>query len=94
VWAVEAWELVRRIPLDRADTSVVPTAISPDGALLAAGWAHHVGIWRADADAAIATFDGLPKGVYGLAFAPDASRLAQCGADGMVRMWRVDRRGA
>ena len=94
VWGAEAWDPVRRIPLDRADASVVPTAISSDGALLAAGWAHHVGVWRADADGSIATFGGLPKGVYGLAFAPDASTLAQCGADGIVRMWRVDRRGA
>jgi WD40 repeat protein len=93
-WATEGWDQIRRIPLGRADASVVPVAIAPDGTLLAAGWAHHVGVWRADRDDPAVTIDGLPKGVYGLAFAPDGSKLAQCGADGVVRVWRVDRRGA
>jgi WD40 repeat protein len=46
-------------------------------------------VWRADADDAAVTLDGLPKGVYGVAFSPDASLLAQCGADGVVRIWAV-----
>ena len=92
VWAADTWERVRTSPLEDAGSSVVPVAVSPDGALLAAGWAHHVGVWRADGDEPAITIDGLPKGVYGLAFAPDARLLAQCGADGVVRVWRVERR--
>ncbi|HSL12533.1 MAG TPA: WD40 repeat domain-containing protein [Actinomycetota bacterium] len=95
IWATGTWEPVRTIALD-ADAAVVPVAASPDGTLLAAGWPRHVGVWRADAedDVPAVTVDGLPKGVYGLAFSPDGSRLAQCGADGVVRIWSIRRRSA
>ena len=92
VWATQGWERVRTIPLDRADAAVVPVDLSPDGTLLAAGWAHHLGLWRADEDEPTAVVDGLPKGVYGIAFSPDGTTLAQCGADGIVRVWRIVRR--
>jgi WD40 repeat protein len=91
VWAADTWERVRTIPLADGDASVVPVAPSPDGALLAVGWAHHVGVWRADADEAAVTVDGLPKGVYCVAFSPDASMLAACAADGVVRVWAIVR---
>ena len=91
VWTADTWERVRTIPLAEDGATVVPVAPSPDGALLAVGWAHHVGLWRADADEPAVTVDGLPKGVYGVAFSPDASTLAACGADGVVRVWAVVR---
>ena len=91
VWAAQTRERVRTIPFADGEASVVPVAPSPDGALLAVGWAHHVGVWRADADEAAVTLDGLPKGVYGVAFSPDGSTLAGCGADGVVRIWAIVR---
>jgi WD40 repeat protein len=82
---------VRRMELERR--GMLPSAVTRDSALIAVGWERHVGLWRADEDEPAATVDGLPKGVYGLDFSPDARLLAQGGADGKVRVWRV-RRGA
>jgi WD40 repeat protein len=35
-------------------------------------------------------FTAQPGGVNGLAFSPDAKRLATCGPDGSVKVWNVD----
>jgi WD40 repeat protein len=81
------WTEVRRV--ETGVGGMLPVATSPDGGLVAIGWEHHVGLWRALEDEPVATIDGLPKGVYALDFAPDGRLLAQGGADGRVRIWRV-----
>ena len=72
---------------------MLPSAVTRDSSLIAIGWEQHVGVWRADEDEPGATVGGLPKGVYALDFSPDGRLLAQGGADGRVRVWRL-RRGA
>jgi WD40 repeat protein len=87
---VADWSEVRRLELERR--GMLPSATTRDSGLIAIGWERHVGVWRADEDEPAATVDGLPKGVYALDFSPDGRLLAQGGADGRVRVWRV--RGA
>jgi WD40 repeat protein len=83
----EDWSEVRRLEVERK--GMLPSATSRDSGLVAIGWERHVGVWRADEDEPAATVDGLPKGVYALDFSPDGRLLAQGGADGRVRVWRV-----
>ena len=86
VWDVASWDLLRRIEVGARATAV---AISATGDLLAAAWDHHVGVWALGGDVPVAS-ERLPiKGVYAVAFAPDGGRLAQTGADGRVRCWRL-----
>jgi WD40 repeat protein len=85
-WAAPDWE-----PLRRLDIGVRPMAvdISADGRLLAVAWDHHIGVWSTDGEAPAATVPLPIKGVYAVAFSPDGTRLAQTGADGRVRCWRL-----
>lgn len=87
VWASEDWEPVRT--LETGPGSMLPVALSPDGSRIALGWDHHVGLWSADESLPGVTIDGLPKGVYGLAFSHDGRSLAGAAADGRVRVWSV-----
>jgi WD40 repeat protein len=80
---------VRRMELDRR--GMLPSAVTRDSSLIAIGWERHVGVWRADEHEPASKVDGLPKGVYALDFSPDGRLLAQGGADGRVRVWRVRR---
>ena len=82
-----SWTEVRRVEIGKG--GMLPVATSPDGGLVAIGWEHHVGLWRALDDEPAAEIEGLPKGVYTLDFSPDGRLLAQGGADGRVRIWRV-----
>jgi len=87
VWAADGWEAVRS--LGSGAGSMLPVALSPDGTRIALGWDHHVGLWSADESEPGVTIDGLPKGVYGLAFSHDGRSLAAAAADGRVRIWSV-----
>jgi len=87
VWASDGWEAVRS--LESGAGSMLPVALSPDGSRIALGWDHHVGLWSADESLPGVTIDGLPKGVYGLAFSHDGRSLAMAAADGRVRVWSV-----
>ena len=87
IWAADGWEPVRS--LTTGPGSMLPVALSPDGSRIAAGWDHHLRLWSADESAAPVTVDGLPKGVYGLAFSHDGAWLALAAADGRVRLYSV-----
>jgi WD40 repeat protein len=87
VFETAGWTEVRR--METGLGGMLPVATSPDGGLVAIGWERHVGLWRAIEDEPALTIDGLPKGVYALDFSPDGRLLAQGGADGRVRIWRV-----
>jgi len=87
VWSTDDWEVARKI--NAPGRGMVPIAVDSVTGLLAIGWEHHVGLWSPEADEPSTTVDGLPKGVYSLDFAPDGSRLAQCGADGRIRVWSL-----
>jgi WD40 repeat protein len=87
LWSLENWELVRSFEV--ATTWLAPFALNSDSSLLAIGWEHHIGIWKADDDEPAALIEGLPKGVYNLGFSEDDKLLAMGAADGRVRVWRV-----
>ena len=87
VFETTEWTEVRRV--ETGTGGMLPVTTSPDGALVAIGWEHHLGLWRADEDEPAIVLDGLPKGVYTLDFSPDGRLLAQGGADGRVRIYRV-----
>ena len=77
LWASDGWDQTRRIEV--GEGSMLPVVLPSDGSLIAAGWSHHIGVWRADRDEPVATVDGLPRGVYSLDFSPDGTMLAQGG---------------
>ena len=96
IWSRDDWEEVRAIAVEpngddgKARAIVIgPIAINHDSSLLAAGWEHHVGLWRFDSEVPAAVLDGLPKGVYNLAFHEDGHLLGVGCADGRVRVWSV-----
>jgi WD40 repeat protein len=87
VWAADQWEEVRTLP--SGGGGMLPVALSPDGRLVAVGWDYHLALWGPDEETPAVTVDGLPKGVYGLAFSHDGTRLAVTAADGRVRIYAV-----
>ena len=87
VWAADDWEAVRS--LESGPGSMLPVALNPDGGRIALGWDHHVGLWGSDESRPGVTIEGLPKGVYGLAFSHGGRWLAGAAADGRVRVWSV-----
>lgn len=86
LWAAPDWEPVRRVDVGARATAV---DISADGRLLAAAWDHHVGVWTTSGETPVAMATVPIKGVYAVAFSRDGTRLAQTGADGRVRCWRL-----
>jgi WD40 repeat protein len=87
LWSTDDWEIARKI--DVPGGGMLPLAVHGGAGLLAVGWEHYIALWSPESEKALATVDGLPKGVYSLDFSPDGSMLAQCGADGKVRVWSV-----
>lgn len=87
VWAADEWEAVRS--LESGPGSMLPVALSSDGSRIALGWDNHVGLRSADESQPGMMINGLPKGVYGLAFSHDGRWLAGAAADGRVRVWSV-----
>jgi tRNA A-37 threonylcarbamoyl transferase component Bud32 len=61
-------------------------AWSPDGSLIASG-SGPVQVWKAATGSQIYTYRGHALIVYGVAWAPDSSRVASASADGTVQVW-------
>lgn len=65
-------------------------AISPDGALLAAGsWDTNVRVWSTKNGELVKLIDELPVAVFAVAFTPDGSSLAAAGVDRSVYVWNA-----
>lgn len=77
--------VVRRLP--RSDT-VLATALSPDGRVLATGGTGAaVRLWDVATGRVRAVLPGRTDVVVSLAFSPDGRTLAAAGADGRLRLW-------
>ncbi|MEO3788464.1 NACHT domain-containing protein [Actinocorallia sp. B10E7] len=90
---VESW--VGHEPEHNLTPVIYALAVSPDGRLLATGtmlWS--IGLFDLSDPSRptqLWTFDQAHRGaVVGLAFSPDGSTLASCGADTDVRLWSVN----
>ena len=86
LWDCDSWEPVRVLPAGERANAV---SFSRSGQLLAAAANSRVTVWSFTREEPVADVALPISGVYGLAFSPDAKRLAQTGADGKVRIWTL-----
>jgi WD40 repeat protein len=70
-----------------SEDRVCAISFSPDGRLLAQGFAHKVYLWDALSGEEVGTFAGHTGNVAALAFAPDGKTLASAGDDTTVLIW-------
>jgi len=69
----------------------LPTAVSPDGRLVAAAERDNsIGVWRTRDGQPVAPLRGSTKFVSGIAFTRHGDLLAASSHDGSVRVWRVN----
>jgi WD40 repeat protein/DNA-binding SARP family transcriptional activator len=70
--------------------AVNAVAISPDGALVAAGSNNGVvGVWRVADGQRHQLFTGHTNAVWSVAWSPDGALLASAGSDGTVQVWDI-----
>jgi WD40 repeat protein len=87
VWNVENWEEIARVNLPAK--GVLQTALSSDGNLIYVSMDGQIAVIHLGEAKQVRTIEVPIKGVYGLALSPDNSMLANAGADGNVRVWKL-----
>jgi len=83
-----------RFLFDLESVSVLATAISPDGNLLAGGVGNVVIVWDAKTGDELFRFSGTnlaghTNRVRAVVFSPDSEKIASAGADGRIVIWDV-----
>jgi WD40 repeat protein len=91
---VLGWDATKSTPptktFDTSGRSTVSIAISPDGAMLAAGGLNGtVTVWSPEAATKLATLTHSAGPVYRLAFSTDSSKLVAAGVGGIATVWRM-----
>ncbi len=88
VYETASWRQVAR--LEGHPNHVQSVALSPDGAVLAAGGAEGtVLLWGIPDGRVLQTFAFHAADVYALAFSPDGATLVSGGEDGRLRAWET-----
>jgi WD40 repeat protein len=87
IWGVAGWEEVARIELPAK--GVLQTALSSDGDQIYVSMDGLIAAFQLKEAKQVQTIEVPIKGVYGLALSPDNSLLANAGADGNVRIWKL-----
>ncbi len=86
LWDAETGRVIRTVAVDKP---VEVVAFHPDGTQLASSNGNLITLWDAATGQAIRTFTAHTRGVYRLAFSPDAKLLASSATDGTLRIWDV-----
>jgi WD40 repeat protein len=76
--------------LPEISSFVTNLAIHPGGRLLAFGDNRVIHLWDVAARERVLTIQGNTSQLYRVAFSPDGKFLAASGADGVLRLWRLD----
>lgn len=99
-WTARLWDRTgrQRFAVPCGFGEVWATAISSDGALLAAGsWDTDIRIWNTDDGALTTRIEDITVSMFAMDFSPDGKMLAAAGADRIVyildtKTWKVTRR--
>jgi WD40 repeat protein len=91
IWSTANWAPLATIPLESSGTYAC--AFSPDSRTLAVGIDFHVAMVSMTGRVITERVRVGVKGIYGIAWSPDGSFLANAAADGKVRVWAVEERG-
>ncbi|HEY6384016.1 MAG TPA: WD40 repeat domain-containing protein, partial [Pseudolabrys sp.] len=95
MWDTATWKRVRQFEEGQRE-SILSMALSPDGRMLVTGGLDpatvdnpaHVILWDLNSGKALKTIR-LPHAVIGVAFSPDARRIAVANLENDVKLWQV-----
>jgi WD40 repeat protein len=95
IWDTKTWRRVRQFEEGQPE-SVLSMDLSPDGRILATGGLDpatidnpaHLILWDLNSGKALKTIR-LPHAVTGVAFSPDARRIAMANLENDVKLWQV-----
>lgn len=87
VWSTKDWSRLRRIDLGAPGTHAA--ALAPDDTRVAVTLDHAVRVIDLGTEATVQELRFDVKGVYGVSFSADGSKIATATADSCVRVWRA-----